>query len=68
MHAIIMRTIALIQINATMQTTLQLRSTVKPSGQLEIALVTQTLPALGPNDVRVEVQATPINPSDIGLL
>ena len=68
MHAIIMRTIALFQINATMQTTLQLRSTVKPSGQLEIALVTQTLPALGPNDVRVEVQATPINPSDIGLL
>ena len=51
-----------------MYATLQLTSTVKPSGELEIALVTQTLPDLGPEDVRVEVQATPINPSDIGLL
>ena len=49
-------------------TTLQLQSLVKPSGHLEISLATQTLPALGPNDVRVQVQATPINPSDIGLL
>jgi NADPH2:quinone reductase len=54
--------------NAIMYATLQLTSTVKPSGELEIALVTQTLPDLGPEDVRVEVQATPINPSDIGLL
>ncbi len=51
-----------------MPSTLQLTSTVLPSGQLEIALVDQTLPPLGANDVRIEVQATPINPSDIGLL
>ena len=51
-----------------MPSTLQLTSTVLPSGQLEIALVHQTLPPLGDPDVRVEVQATPINPSDIGLL
>ena len=51
-----------------MPSTLQLTSTVLPSGQLEIALVHQTLPPLGDHDVRVEVQATPINPSDIGLL
>ena len=49
-------------------TTLQLQSLVKPSGHLEISLVHQILPILGPNDVRVQVQATPINPSDIGLL
>jgi len=51
-----------------MASTLQLTSTVLPSGQLEIALVDQTLPPLGAHDVLVEVQATPINPSDIGLL
>jgi NADPH2:quinone reductase len=51
-----------------MPSTLQLTSTVLPSGQLEIALVDQTLPPLGAHDVRIEVQATPINPSDIGLL
>jgi NADPH2:quinone reductase len=51
-----------------MASTLQLTSTVLPSGQLEIALVDQTLPPLGAHDVRIEVQATPINPSDIGLL
>jgi NADPH2:quinone reductase len=56
------------QVNALMPSTLQLTSTVLPSGQLEIALVHQTLPPLGDHDVRVEVQATPINPSDIGLL
>jgi len=55
-------------VNALMPSTLQLTSTVLPSGQLEIALVHQTLPPLGDHDVRVEVQATPINPSDIGLL
>lgn len=51
-----------------MASKLQLTSTVLPSGQLEIALVDQTLPPLGAHDVRIEVQATPINPSDIGLL
>lgn len=49
-------------------TTLQLTSMVTPAGQIEITLRTQTLAALKPDDVRIEVQATPINPSDIGLL
>lgn len=49
-------------------TTLQLISRIQDSGLLELRFIEQTLPPLGPDDVCVEVQATPINPSDIGLL
>lgn len=47
---------------------LQLRSLVKPNGELEIALHTVRTPEPDMDEVIVEIQATPINPSDIGLL
>ena len=50
-------------------TTLQLRSLVKKSGELEVSLVDTPLPeALGADEVLVRVEAAPINPSDLGLL
>ncbi len=49
-------------------TGLQLRSLVKPSGELELSLVTVDTPAPAADEVVVRVQATPLNPSDIGLL
>lgn len=49
-------------------TGLQLRSLVRRSGELELSLVDTPIPAPGPTDVVVRMQATPINPSDIGLL
>ncbi len=50
------------------KTGLQLRSLVKSSGELEISLVDVTTPDPGPDEVVVRVEATPINPSDLGLL
>ncbi len=47
---------------------LQLRSQVKATGELELSLVTVATPQPGPDEVVVRVEATPINPSDIGLL
>ncbi len=47
---------------------LQLRSTVKKEGVLELALVSVETPAPGPDEVVIRVEATPINPSDLGLL
>ncbi len=47
---------------------LQLRSTVKQAGQLEISLVDVDVPAPNPEEVIVRVEASPINPSDLGLL
>ena len=47
---------------------LQLLSTVKPEGVLELSLVTVPTPAPKPEEVVVRVEATPINPSDLGLL
>ena len=47
---------------------LQLRSLVKPEGELEISLVTVPTPAPAADEVVVRIEATPINPSDIGLL
>ena len=49
-------------------TGLQLRSLVKPSGELELSLVTVDTPAPAADEVVVRVEATPLNPSDIGLL
>lgn len=48
--------------------TLQLRSEVKSSGQLELSLAEIPTPQPGPDEVLVRVEATPINPSDLGLL
>jgi NADPH2:quinone reductase len=47
---------------------LQLRSLVKSSGELEISLAKVPVPEPGPDDIVVRVEATPINPSDLGLL
>jgi NADPH:quinone reductase-like Zn-dependent oxidoreductase len=50
------------------RTGLQLRSTVKADGELEITLIDQTIPDPADDEVVVRVEATPINPSDLGLL
>ena len=50
------------------KTGLQLRSLVKKSGELEISLVSIPTPEPGADEVVVRVEATPINPSDLGLL
>ena len=47
---------------------LQLRTLVKPDGELELSLVDVPTQAPGPDEVVVQMQAAPINPSDIGLL
>jgi NADPH:quinone reductase-like Zn-dependent oxidoreductase len=47
---------------------LQLRSLIKKSGELEISLLSVPTPEPGPDEVVVRVEATPINPSDLGLL
>lgn len=49
-------------------TALQLRSLVQPDATLQISLEPTPVPAPGPDEVLIQVQATPINPSDIGLL
>src|SRR5882762_4275339 len=50
------------------KTGLQLRSLIKKSGELEISLASVPTPEPGPDDVVVRVEASPINPSDLGLL
>jgi NADPH:quinone reductase-like Zn-dependent oxidoreductase len=47
---------------------LQLRSLIKASGELELSLVSTPVKAPGPDEVVVRVEASPINPSDLGLL
>jgi NADPH2:quinone reductase len=47
---------------------LQLTSTIKENATLEIGLTNIEVPVPGDNDVLIEVQATPINPSDLGTL
>jgi NADPH:quinone reductase-like Zn-dependent oxidoreductase len=47
---------------------LQLRSLIKKTGELEISLATIDTPPPGPDEVIVRIEATPINPSDLGLL
>ena len=49
-------------------TSLQLRSHIKGSGELEISLASVPTPSPGPEQVLVRIEATPINPSDLGLL
>jgi NADPH2:quinone reductase len=50
------------------RTGLQLHSLVTPDGKLELSLLSVSLPAPAPDEVTVRIEATPINPSDIGLL
>jgi NADPH2:quinone reductase len=47
---------------------LQLRSLIRKSGELEVSLVTVDVAPPTPNEVVVRVEASPINPSDIGLM
>ncbi len=49
-------------------TGLELRSLVKSSGELELSLARVPVPEPGPEEVVVRIEATPINPSDMGLL
>src|SRR4029450_4179248 len=49
-------------------TGLQLRSLVKKDGTLELSLVSVPTPEPKPEEVIVRVEASPINPSDQGLL
>ena len=49
-------------------TGLQLRSRISKGGELELSLAEVTTPEPGPDQVVVRVEATPINPSDLGLL
>jgi NADPH:quinone reductase-like Zn-dependent oxidoreductase len=52
----------------TPQSGLQLRSLVTPAGELELSLLQVDTPAPGPDEVVVRIEASPINPSDLGLL
>jgi NADPH:quinone reductase-like Zn-dependent oxidoreductase len=47
---------------------LQLRSLVKANGELELSLAKVPIPKPAADEVLVRVEATPINPSDLGLL
>jgi NADPH2:quinone reductase len=47
---------------------LQLRSLAKKSGEMELSLVTTSIPKPGADEVIVRIEAAPINPSDLGLL
>jgi NADPH:quinone reductase-like Zn-dependent oxidoreductase len=49
-------------------TGLQLRSLIRKSGELEISLVRVPTPEPAADEVVVRVEASPINPSDLGLL
>jgi len=50
------------------KTGLQLRSLIKKSGELEISLVNVPIAEPSADEVVVRVEASPINPSDLGLL
>ena len=51
-----------------MATSLQLRSLIRASGELELSLAEIILPEPTGDQVLVRIEASPINPSDLGLL
>lgn len=51
-----------------MRTSLQIESLVTAEGRLEASLANVDVPDPGPDQVVIRVEATPINPSDIGPL
>jgi len=51
-----------------MGTSLQLRSLVRSSGELELSLAKVPVPEPGADEVVVQIEAAPINPSDLALL
>ena len=54
-----------VPVPATMR---QLRTLVTADGQLELSIAVVDMPTPGPGEVLVRIDATPINPSDLGLL
>jgi NADPH:quinone reductase-like Zn-dependent oxidoreductase len=54
--------------SADTNTGLQLRSLIKKSGELELSLAKVAIPEPAADEVVVRVEASPINPSDLGLL
>jgi NADPH:quinone reductase-like Zn-dependent oxidoreductase len=54
--------------SADTNTGLQLRSLIKKSAELEISLAQVAIPEPDANEVVVRIEASPINPSDLGLL
>jgi NADPH:quinone reductase-like Zn-dependent oxidoreductase len=50
------------------ETGLQLRSLIRKSGELELSLAQVAIPEPAADEVVVRVEASPINPSDLGLL
>jgi len=46
----------------------RIQSTVRSDGTLELSLATVPVPAPGPDEVLLRMEAAPINPSDLGLL
>src|SRR5215208_1391629 len=53
---------------AATDTGLQLRSTIKREGVVELSLVSVPTPQPRADEVLVRVEASPLNPSDLGLL
>ena len=47
---------------------LQMQSCVHSEGTIECALFEVDIPAPGDNEVMVKIEASPINPSDLGLM
>ena len=54
--------------NAIASQGLQLRSLIRRSGELELSVVALETPLPQADEVIVRIEATPINPSDVGLL
>ncbi|MDB5941290.1 MAG: putative oxidoreductase [Ramlibacter sp.] len=52
----------------TPRSAIQLRSLIRPGGELELSLADVPVPAPGPDEVLLRVEAAPLNPSDLGLL
>jgi NADPH2:quinone reductase len=50
------------------ESALQLRSLVTAGGELQLSLVDVPVRMPGPDEVLIRIEASPINPSDIGLL
>jgi NADPH2:quinone reductase len=47
---------------------LQLRSLIRANGELELSLYDEPIPEPQPHEVVIRVEASPMNPSDLGLL
>lgn len=50
------------------RTARQIRSEISKEGRLTLSLATAPVPDPGPDEVVVRIEASPINPSDLGLL